>query len=140
MLAKRTMWALLAAAAIGSAAADQATVRGVGPDSTPAAKRDNGLGALPHYREWREPWVYATPAESIDSGLGNLPPLSEWREPWLYAIPAESIDNGLGTLPPFSGRESWLRPTDTDSLDDGRPRPPARGATVGNAVRRAQGG
>ena len=91
MLAKRAMWVLLAAVAMGSAAADQTAVRAAEPDSAgaPAAKRDNGLGALPHYREWREPWLYAFPAEKVDSGLGSLPPLSAWQEPWLYAIPAD---------------------------------------------------
>jgi len=65
---------------------------------TPAAKIDNGLGTLPHYSQWREPWVYAMPAEKIDSGLGSLPHYSQWREPWLYGEPAEKIDNGLGEI------------------------------------------
>ncbi|HKC45492.1 MAG TPA: hypothetical protein VKC64_16795 [Burkholderiales bacterium] len=65
---------------------------------TPAAKIDSGLGTLPHYLQWREPWVYATPAEKIDSGLGSLPHYSQWREPWLYGQPAEKIDTGLGEI------------------------------------------
>ena len=91
MFAKRAMWVVLAMVAIGSAAADQTAVRAAEPDSAwvPVAKRDNGLGTLPHYREWQAPWLYAIPAESMDSGLGNLPPMSEWQAPWLYAIPAD---------------------------------------------------
>src|SRR5262245_56506701 len=64
----------------------------------PAAKTDNGLGTLPHYSQWREPWMYATPAEKVDSGLGSLPHYSQWHEPWLYSQPAEKIDNGLGEI------------------------------------------
>ena len=65
---------------------------------TPAAKIDDGLGTLPHYSQWREPWAYATPAEKVDSGLGSLPHYSQWHEPWLYSQPAEKIDNGLGEI------------------------------------------
>jgi hypothetical protein len=68
---------------------------------TPAAKQDSGLGALPPYREWNDPWVFAMPAESLDSGLGDLPSYSEWREPWVFAMPAQKIDSGLGELPPW---------------------------------------
>jgi hypothetical protein len=65
---------------------------------TPAAKIDSGLGDLPHYSQWREPWLYVTPAEKVDSGLGALPHHSEWREPWLYIQPAEKVDSGLGEI------------------------------------------
>ena len=65
---------------------------------TPAAKIDNGLGTLPHYSQWREPWVHTMPAEKIDSGLGSLPHYSQWHEPWLYSQPAEKIDSGLGEI------------------------------------------
>ena len=65
---------------------------------TPAAKIDNGLGTLPHYSQWCEPWVYATPAEKTDSGLASLPHYSQWHEPWLYGQPAEKIDSGLGEI------------------------------------------
>jgi hypothetical protein len=131
MLGKRAMWVLLAAVAMGSAAADQTAVRGAEPDSAwaPAAKRDNGLGALPHYREWREPWLYAFPAEKVDSGLGSLPPLSEWRDPWLYATPAEKVDSGLGSLPPLSAwQEPWLYAIPADGRVDDHRKPPARSA------------
>lgn len=46
-------------------------------------KLDSGLGKLPHYREWRDPWKTAAPkvvgrinpvlGEKLDSGLGDLP-------------------------------------------------------------------
>ncbi len=65
---------------------------------TPTAKIDSGLGKLPHYSQWREPWLYVTPAEKVDSGLGALPHHSEWREPWLYIQPAEKVDSGLGEI------------------------------------------
>lgn len=65
---------------------------------TPAASIDSGLGALPHYSQWQEPWLYATPAEKVDSGLGTLPPYADWRESWLYSQPAEKIDSGLGEI------------------------------------------
>jgi len=102
MFAKRVMWVLLAALAMGSAAANQTAVRAAEPDSAwvPAAKRDNGLGALPHYREWRAPWLYAIPAPSIDNGLGDLLPFAEWREPWLHAIPADGRGDNHRQPPP----------------------------------------
>ena len=144
MFAKRAMWVLLAMVAIGSAAADQTAVRAAEPDSAwvPVAKRDNGLGTLPHYREWQAPWLYAIPAESIDNGLGNLPPLSEWREPWLYAIPAESIDNGLGDLPSFAEwREPWLYAIPADGQGDDHRMPPVRSApAAGTTTPHALGG
>jgi hypothetical protein len=68
----------------------------VGP--VPAASIDDGLGNLPHYSQWQEPWLYAMPAEDIDSGLGQLPHVSQMVEVWLYAQPAEKIDTGLGEL------------------------------------------
>jgi hypothetical protein len=64
----------------------------------PAAKVDNGLGELPHYSEWKEPWLYATPADSEDNGLGEMPDVSRITEVWLYAIPAEKLDSGLGEI------------------------------------------
>jgi len=72
------------------------------PVPTPAAKIDSGLGELPHYSQWQNPWRYASPAMKVDSGLGTLPPYAEWREPWVYSHPAEKIDSGLGeiTSPP----------------------------------------
>jgi hypothetical protein len=56
----------------------------------PADRIDSGLGDLPPFSAWREPWVYAIPAESIDDGLGELPPLVEWPERWFRAMSAES--------------------------------------------------
>jgi hypothetical protein len=64
----------------------------------PAAKIDNGLGELPHYKSWNEPWLYATPAESVDDGLGEMPDVSRIIEVWLYAMPAEKLDSGLGEM------------------------------------------
>ena len=64
----------------------------------PAAKVDNGLGELPHYSEWNEPWLYATPADSEDNGLGEMPDVSRITEVWLYAMPAEKLDSGLGDI------------------------------------------
>jgi hypothetical protein len=74
----------------------------------PAAKVDNGLGALPHYTQWNETWLYATPAESLDNGLGEMPDVSRITEVWLYALPAEKIDSGLGEVVARAGggRES----------------------------------
>jgi len=89
-------------AALGFAVSAGALADGTVP--TPAAKIDNGLGTLPHYSQWREPWVYAMPAEKIDSGLGALPHYSQWGEPWLYSQPAEKIDSGLGEVT-ASGRQ-----------------------------------
>jgi hypothetical protein len=83
-------------AALGLALSGSALAEDAVP--IPAAKIDSGLGALPHYSQWREPWLYATPAESIDSGLGALPHYSEWRDPWVYSQPAEKIDSGLGEI------------------------------------------
>ena len=82
--------------ALGFALSASALADGEVP--TPAARMDNGLGTLPHYSQWREPWVYAAPAEKIDSGLGSLPHYSQWHEPWLYSQPAEKIDSGLGEI------------------------------------------
>ena len=64
----------------------------------PVAKVDNGLGALPHYSQWNETWLYATPADSIDNGLGEMPVVSRITEVWLYAMPAEKVDSGLGEI------------------------------------------
>ncbi len=49
-------------------------------------KQDNGLGRLPHYREWvKQPansklFALAShvPGEKLDSGLGKLPHYREW--------------------------------------------------------------
>lgn len=79
---------------------------------TPAAKVDSGLGTLPSYADWKEPWVFALPAESIDSGLGELPPYAEWRETWVFAMPAQKIDSGLGELGPW---RSWGEPARTEA-------------------------
>ncbi len=124
MFARHAICALLAAAAVGSTSAGTTPIREIGQDpataAIPAAKRDNGLGELPPYREWREVWLYAIPAESLDSGLGDLPPLSEWRDPWLYATPAESLDSGLGDLPPLSEwRYPWLHAMPDEKRDGG---------------------
>jgi hypothetical protein len=116
MLAKLAVCALLAAATISTAGAGQTAAVDIHAVPVPAAKRDNGLGTLRHYREWREAWVYAMPADRIDSGLGDLPPFSAWREPWVYAIPAESIDDGLGELPPLvEWPERWFRAMSAES-------------------------
>jgi hypothetical protein len=85
---------LLAGLALGLSTAAMAD----GGVPIPAPSVDNGLGTLPHYSQWREPWLYAMPAEKIDSGLGTLPPYAEWREPWRYSQPAEKIDSGLGEI------------------------------------------
>jgi len=90
--ARRVLIGVVAALIVCAGALADGTV------PTPAAKIDSGLGTLPHYSQWREPWVYATPAEKIDSGLGSLPHYSQWHEPWLYSQPAEKIDSGLGEV------------------------------------------
>jgi hypothetical protein len=92
--ASKAFLSLVAGFALGLSTAAMAD----GAVPTPAASIDSGLGALPHYSQWREPWLYAMPAEKVDSGLGTLPPYAEWREPWLYSQPAEKIDSGLGEI------------------------------------------
>lgn len=83
MLPSRTplRLAIAAALAFGSAHASE----------DPAAKIDNGLGELPHYREWQRhpelagmaaadrPGEHRVAGEKLDSGLGELPPYSEWK-------------------------------------------------------------
>lgn len=64
----------------------------------PAAKVDNGLGALPPYTQWSETWLYAVPADSVDDGLGEAPDVSRITAVWLYAMPAEKVDSGLGEV------------------------------------------
>jgi hypothetical protein len=64
----------------------------------PAAKVDSGLGELPHFGQWVEPWLYATPTDSEDNGLGEMPDVSRITEVWLYAMPAEKVDSGLGEI------------------------------------------
>ena len=79
-----------------AAPGDQA---GVGEDIgqwSPAARIDNGLGALPPFASWTYTWLYSTPADKVDSGLGELPPFKEWNAPWLHSIPA---DKGAGESP-----------------------------------------
>jgi hypothetical protein len=92
--ASKAFLSLVAGFALGLSTAAMAD----GGIPTPAASIDDGLGSLPHYSQWREPWLYAMPAEKVDSGLGSLPPYAEWREPWLYSHPAEKIDSGLGEI------------------------------------------
>jgi len=92
--ANKAFLRLLAGLALGLSTAAMAD----GAVPTPAASIDSGLGDLPHYSQWREPWLYAMPAEKVDSGLGTLPPYAEWREPWLYSQRAEKIDSGLGEI------------------------------------------
>ena len=92
--ANKAFLRLLAGVALGLSTAAMAD----GEVPVPAASIDNGLGTLPHYSQWREPWLYTMPAEKIDSGLGTLPPYAEWREPWRYSQPAEKIDSGLGEI------------------------------------------
>ena len=75
----------------------------------PAAKIDNGLGALPPYTQWNETWLYVTPADSIDDGLGEMPNVSRITEVWLYAMPAEKIDSGLGEIVARASEPSTLR-------------------------------
>jgi hypothetical protein len=138
-----TIWALLAAVATGIATAAAATdpVR-VDDLVIPVADVDNGLGNLPHYTKWQEPWLHAVPAETIDSGLGDLPPVSEWREPWLYATPAEKLDSGLGELLPVSEwREPWLyaTPAQEPDVDVGRS-PTVPAATIGHGKMPTPGG
>jgi hypothetical protein len=79
----------------------------IGP--VPAASIDDGLGELPHYSQWQEPWLYAMPAEDIDSGLGEMPHVSQIVAVWLYAHPAESIDAGLGEVAAVSRLHSGPR-------------------------------
>ena len=64
----------------------------------PAAKVDNGLGALPPYTQCIETWLYAVPADSVDDGLGEVPDVSRITAVWLYAMPAEKVDSGLGEV------------------------------------------
>jgi hypothetical protein len=91
---KHTAVALAAALTLFAASA------GLAADEVPepAAKVDNGLGALPPYAQWNETWLYATPADSIDNGLGEMPHVSRITEVWLYAMPGEKIDSGLGEI------------------------------------------
>lgn len=47
----------------------------------PAAKEDSGLGELPPFAEWSEPWMFTTPAEKVDSGARESPTLSAMDRP-----------------------------------------------------------
>jgi hypothetical protein len=103
MFARKALLALCAAtlALSASAAPDEKGL--VDQDTglfTPAPGIDSGLGELPPFETWTDPWIYAMPAEDLDSGLGDLPPYSEWRYPWVYSMPAEKIDSGLGEIRP----------------------------------------
>jgi hypothetical protein len=107
VFARKVLLALCAAAFALSTSAAGENAR-VAQDTnlfTPAPKIDNGLGELPPFATWTDPWVYAVPAESLDTGLGELPPYSEWRYPWVYAMPAEKIDSGLGEIRPITVSE-----------------------------------
>lgn len=75
----------------------------------PAAKVDNGLGALPPYTQWNETWMHAIPADSIDDGLGEMPHVSRITEVWLHAIPAEKVDSGLGEIVARANTAGGLR-------------------------------
>jgi hypothetical protein len=86
--------AAMAAVSTNATAGDRSDPSG----PIPAVKIDSGLGELPVYTEWKEPWLYATPAESVDDGLGAMPDVSRIQEVWLYAHPAEKLDSGLGDL------------------------------------------
>ncbi len=89
-----------AAVALAAALTLFAAPAGLAADEVPepAAKVDNGLGALLPYTQWNETWLYATPADSIDNGLGEMPDVSRITEVWLYAMPGEKIDSGLGEI------------------------------------------
>ena len=89
-----------AAAALAAALTLMAAPAALAVDEAPepTAKIDNGLGELPQYPQWNEPWLYAVPAEHIDNGLGEMPDVSRITEVWLYAMPAEKIDSGLGEI------------------------------------------
>jgi hypothetical protein len=96
--------AVALAAVLTLAAASAVSVADEVPE--PAAKVDSGLGALPHYTEWKAaPWLYATPAESVDDGLGATPDGARVTEVWLYATPAEKLDSGLGEIVATAARE-----------------------------------
>jgi len=75
----------------------------------PAAKQDSGLGELPPFAEWSEPWMFTTPAEKVDSGLGSLPHYSLWTDPWVFAMPADKIDSGLGEIVPVASSQDPAR-------------------------------
>lgn len=89
-----------AVAALAAALTLIAAPAGLAADEVPepAAKVDNGLGALPPYTQWNETWLYAVPADSVDNGLGEMPDVSRITEVWLYAMPAEKVDSGLGEI------------------------------------------
>jgi hypothetical protein len=113
MFAKQAFIALFAAALSLSASAAPAemSVGDLDPSLlTPAPRIDSGLGEVPPFETWTDPWVYATPAETRDDGLGELPPYSEWQYTWVYAMPAEKIDNGLGEIRPITVSETPLAP------------------------------
>ena len=88
--------AVAVAAALSLFAAPAALATDEVPE--PAAKVDNGLGALSQFTQWNETWLYTTPADSIDNGLGEMPDVSRITEVWLYAMPAEKVDSGLGEV------------------------------------------
>jgi len=100
-----------AAVALAAALTLIAAPAGLAADDVPepAAKVDNGLGALPPYTQWNETWMYAIPADSIDDGLGEMPDVSRITEVWLYAMPAEKIDSGLGEIVARASAPSSLR-------------------------------
>jgi hypothetical protein len=113
MFPKQALLALLAAAVSLSASAAPAekAVGGIDPSLlTPAPRIDSGLGEVPPFETWNDPWVYATPAETRDNGLGELAPYSEWQYTWVYAMPAEKIDSGLGEIRPMTVSETPLPP------------------------------
>lgn len=89
-----------AAVALAAALTLIAAPAGLAADEVPApaAKVDNGLGALPPYTQWNETWLYAVPADSVDDGLGEMPDVSRITAVWLYAMPAEKVDSGLGEI------------------------------------------
>jgi hypothetical protein len=133
VFARQALLALFSAALSVSAVADPDRKVAEGPAASvyiPAAKADNGLGDLPPFKFWTDPWVYSIPAEKIDSGLGDLPPFKFWTDPWVFAMPAESLDDGLGDLPPYhQWRESWVYSIPAEKIDSGlgaiRPSPVA---------------
>ena len=108
MFARKALMALAAVAltlSVSAAPRENVLVEQDTSVFTPAPKIDNGLGELPPFEAWTDPWLYAMPAESLDSGLGDLPPYSEWRFPCVYSMPAEKIDSGLGELRPIAVSE-----------------------------------
>ncbi len=100
----------------------------------PAANADGGLGALPHYSLWQEPWVDAVPAATAREGLAALRHYAQWQEPWLDARPAQGLDGELGEMLDVARIIAvWVYAYPADEIDGGRGEIPRAASPPGDA-------